>query len=253
MPRAEGWIRAKGLKKAYLPGANGLTLLIAGLTRRLPAQAFWALRGVNLDVAPGEAVGLMGRNGSGKSSLLRLLAGASDPDEGQLELQGRIGSLLDLGAGLHPEFTGAANARLQGRLQGLEAAALPDYLERVRQFCGLGPAWELPCKGYSSGMTARLGFACAVTLDPQVLLVDEALAVGDAAFQKKCLDRIGGLLGNGTAVVLVSHQVETLSAFCKRSLVLEKGLTAYDGPLDGAVQAYKALLAGPDPSLSASL
>lgn len=253
MARAEGWIKARGLKKAYLPGAGGFTLLGAALSHRLPEQAFWALKGVDLDVGPGEAVGLMGRNGSGKSSLLRLLAGASDPDAGHLELQGRVGSLLDLGAGLHPEFTGAANARLQGLLQGLSERDLPAYLEGVRGFCELGAAWSLPCKGYSSGMTARLGFACAVTLDPQVLLVDEALAVGDAAFQLRCLQRIRGLMDNGTAVVLVSHQTETLRTFCERAVVLDQGLVAFDGPLAQASQAYQGLLAQPLPGLNEGL
>lgn len=248
MPRNEGKIQARGLKKAYLPGASGLKLLSSALRRQAPADALWALNGVDLDVGPGEALALIGRNGSGKSSLLRLLAGASDPDAGSLQVQGRVGSLLDLGAGLHPEFKGSANARLQGRLYGLSRAELPDYLQRVREFSGLGPAWEQPCKGYSSGMSARLGFACAVCVDPAVLLVDEVLAVGDEAFQERCLERIRGLMANGCAAVIASHQAATLRAFCTQAIVLEAGTCVFHGPLDEAIALHHSRMAEAQPS-----
>jgi lipopolysaccharide transport system ATP-binding protein len=236
-----GQIKAIALKKAYMPKASPWRRLGAALRRHPSADALWAVNGVDLALGPGEALGLLGRNGSGKSTLLRLLAGAADPDGGSLSVHGRVGSLLELGAGLHPEFKGADNARLQGRLRGLDGDALEAYLHEVRRFSGLGEAWELPCKGYSAGMSARLGFACAISIQPEILLVDEALSVGDEAFQDRCQERIRSLLAQGSLLVLASHSRELLSKFCGQAIVLEQGRAVYSGALEGAFQAHEAL------------
>jgi ABC-type polysaccharide/polyol phosphate transport system ATPase subunit len=203
----------------------------------------WALRDVSIPVDRGEAVGLIGRNGSGKTTLLRLVAGIIKPTAGRVEAEGRIGSLLELGAGFHPDFTGRENVFLNGAIQGLRRIDIRQRFDEIVAFAELEHAIDRPVRTYSSGMTLRLGFAIASFLDADILLLDEVFAVGDEAFQRKCFGRIFRFKQEGGTIVFVSHDASAVERLCERSVLLETGRVAFNGPTREAVTRYRRALA----------
>ncbi|HLB03773.1 MAG TPA: ABC transporter ATP-binding protein [Gaiellaceae bacterium] len=206
-------------------------------------EDIWALRDVTFGVARGEAVGLIGRNGSGKTTLLRLIAGIIKPTAGRVSAEGRVGSLLELGAGFHLDFTGRENVFLNGAIQGLRRAEIRDRFDEIVSFAELEHAIDRPVRTYSSGMTMRLGFAIAAFLDADILLLDEVFAVGDEAFQRKCFGRIFQFKQDGGTIVFVSHDAAAVERLCERSVLLEHGHVAFDGPTRDAVARYRRALA----------
>ena len=199
-----------------------------------PDEQFWALRGVSFNVSPGEVVGIIGRNGSGKSTLLKILSRITEPTEGRAVLQGRVGSLLEVCTGFHRELTGRENIYLSGALLGMSRADITRQLDAIAEFAGIGRFLHTPVKRYSSGMYVRLAFAVAAHLQPEILLIDEVLAVGDAGFQKKCLGKMGDVAREGRTVLFVSHNMAAIQALCDRVIVLHDGeLIADTTPNEG--------------------
>jgi ABC-type polysaccharide/polyol phosphate transport system ATPase subunit len=210
---------------------------------RTEAEDVWALHDVSLDVARGEAVGLIGRNGSGKTTLLRVIAGIIKPTTGRVRAEGRIGSLLELGAGFHPDFTGRENVFLNGAIYGLRRADIRQRFDEIVAFAELEHAIDRPVRTYSSGMTVRLGFAIAAFLDADVLLLDEVFAVGDESFQRKCFGRIARFKQEGGTIVFVSHDAAAVERLCERSVLLDAGTLVFDGPTREAIARYRRTLA----------
>src|SRR6187455_641900 len=206
----------------------------------------WALRDVSAHVARGEAVGLIGRNGSGKTTLLRLIAGIIKPTSGRVRSEGRIGSLLELGAGFHMDFTGRENVFLNGAIQGLPRAELKRRFDEIVAFAELENAIDRPVRTYSSGMTMRLGFAIAAFLDADILLLDEVFAVGDEAFQRKCFGVIAAFKERGGTILFVSHDASAVERLCDRAVLLREGRLAFDGPVHEAITRYRRALADED-------
>jgi lipopolysaccharide transport system ATP-binding protein len=207
------------------------------------ARDVWALRDVTFDVEPGSAVGLVGRNGSGKSTLLRILSGIIKPTSGEAEVGGRVGSLLELGAGFHPDFTGRENVFLNGSILGLKRTFIREQLDEIVAFAGLDDFIDLPVRTYSSGMYMRLGFAIASHLAADVLLLDEVFAVGDEEFQRKCFGKIFDFKRRGGTIVFVSHDAAAVERLCERAILLKAGSVAFDGTTHDAMTAYQRLLA----------
>jgi ABC-type polysaccharide/polyol phosphate transport system ATPase subunit len=199
----------------------------------------WVLRDVDFTVEPGDAVGLLGANGSGKSTLLKVLTGVMYPHSGRVEVRGRVGALIEVRAGIHTDLTGRENIYLYGALLGLSRREVARRFDDIVAFAELDEAIDRPLKYYSSGMEMRLGFAVAAFLEPDVLLVDEVLAVGDAVFQQKCLDRIRAVLAQGTTLVFVSHDLAAVEAMCRRGVWLEDGRVGADGPIRDALGSYR--------------
>jgi len=198
----------------------------------------WALKDVSFEVKHGEAVGIIGRNGAGKSTLLKLLSRITEPTAGKAEVYGRVGSLLEVGTGFHAELTGRENIYLNGAVMGMSRTAIRRRFDEIVDFSGVETYLDTPVKRYSSGMYMRLAFAVAAHLEPEVLVVDEVLAVGDAEFQKKCLGKMGDVSREGRAVLLVSHNMAAIRSLCKRGLSLEAGGVLCDGPMDAAINSY---------------
>ncbi len=216
---------------------------------RTEASDVLALQDVSLAVQPGEAVGLVGRNGSGKSTLLRLIAGIIKPSEGTVAVGGRIGSLLELGAGFHPDFSGRENVFLNGAIYGLRRAQIRERFDEIVAFAELEQAIDRPVRTYSSGMYMRLGFAIAAHLDADVLLLDEVFAVGDEAFQRKCFGKVFEFKQRGGTIVFVSHDASQVERLCERAMLLQAGRPVFDGPTHEAIVRYrKALAADSDPA-----
>ncbi|HEU0304536.1 MAG TPA: ABC transporter ATP-binding protein [Gaiellaceae bacterium] len=211
--------------------------------RRSRGTDVWALRDVSLSVAPGEALGLIGRNGSGKTTLLRLIAGIIKPTSGSVAVEGRVGSLLELGAGFHPEFTGRENVYLNGAILGLKREAIRRHMEEIVAFAELERFIDVPVRTYSSGMYMRLGFAIAAHLDVDVLLLDEVFAVGDEEFQRKCFGKIFEFKQRGGTIVFVSHDAAAVDRLCGRAVLLRDGQLTFDGPTREAITQYHRLLA----------
>jgi ABC-type polysaccharide/polyol phosphate transport system ATPase subunit len=220
--------------------------------RRRRASEVHALREFDLRVAPGEAVGMVGRNGAGKTSLLRCLAGIVPLDSGRAECGGRVVSLLELGAGFGQDFTGRENIWLNGALHGLSRAEVEQRIERIVEFSELGEFIDVPVKAYSSGMFLRLGFAIVAHLDADVVLIDEVLAVGDESFQRKCLNRISEQMEAGATLVLVSHDPSAIERVCDRVVVVDAGRKVFDGPVAEGLLHYHRML-GTDQGGSVSL
>ena len=210
---------------------------------RTGGQEVWALRDVSLELQPGEAVGLIGRNGSGKTTLLRIVAGIIRPTSGRVAVGGRVGSLLELGAGFHPDFSGRENVFLNGSIQGLRRATIRERFDEIVAFAELEHAIDRPVRTYSSGMYMRLGFAIAAFLDADVLLLDEVFAVGDEEFQRKCFGRIFEFKQRGGTIVFVSHDAAAVERLCERAVLLQEGRVAYDGPSHDAIVRYRRQLA----------
>jgi len=210
---------------------------------RVAGTDVWALRDVSFSIGPGEAVGLVGRNGSGKTTLLRLLAGIIRPTSGCVEVGGRVGSLLELGAGFHPDFTGRENVYLNGSIHGLKRIYIRQQMDEIVAFAGLERFIDLPVRTYSSGMYMRLGFAVAAHLSADVLLLDEVFAVGDEAFQRKCFGKIFEFKQRGGTIVFVSHDATAVERLCERAVLLRDGTVDFDGPTHDAISRYHLLLA----------
>jgi len=204
----------------------------------------FVLSDFDLEVARGESIALVGPNGSGKSTVLRLLAGIYAPTAGTVETRGRLGTVIELGAGFHPELTGAENVSLYAALLGIGRRGLATRYQEILDFAGIGDFISMPVKYYSSGMQARLAFAVAVSVEPDILLLDEALAVGDAEFRERSLERLRRFRARGGTLVAVSHDLESLGGLCSRALWLEGGRTVLDGEIGEAVAAYEARRAG---------
>ena len=212
-------------------------------------EPFWALRGVSFEVGRGEALGVVGANGSGKTTLIRLLCGITTPTEGEVRLDGRLSGLVDVGAGFHPDLTGRENIFLNGAILGMSHREIERKIGSIVEFSGIGPFLHLPVKKYSSGMYVRLGFAIAVHLDADILLLDEVLAVGDIEFQARCFDRIGQLRDFGKTIVLVSHDLAAIERLCDRALLLAHGEVTRNGDPRAIIEAYQeeSYRALPDP------
>jgi lipopolysaccharide transport system ATP-binding protein len=203
-----------------------------------PRREIWALRDVNFDVQPGEVLGVIGPNGAGKSTLLSILARITEPTEGMVEINGRVNALLEVGTGFHAELSGRDNVFLNGAILGMSRAETAEKFDQIVEFAGVSDFIDVPVKRYSSGMYVRLAFAVAVHLDPEVLLLDEVLAVGDRAFQEKCLARILELTQAGRAVLFVSHDPTSVIRLCDRAIVINEGRIVFDGEPQAAVQRY---------------
>lgn len=208
------------------------------LTRRRTVRELWALRDIDLEIEAGETVGIIGRNGSGKTTMLRLLAGVSAPTTGRLRVEGSLAPLIGVGVGFNSELTGRENVFANGRILGLSKAQLQRDLDSIVAFAELEDFVETPVKFYSSGMFLRLAFAVAIHVEPEVLLVDEVLAVGDLAFQLKCFERMAELRDRGTTIVLVTHNLGLLNRMCDRAVVLSHGEKRFDGGVDEALGVY---------------
>ena len=201
-------------------------------------KEFWALRDINFDVHRGECVGIIGRNGAGKSTLLQIVTGTLAPTTGEVKLKGRVAALLELGSGFNPEFTGRENVYLNGTILGLSQQEITARYDEIVAFADIGEFIDQPVKTYSSGMMVRLAFAVQVMVDPDVLIVDEALAVGDSAFQRKCYARMDELKAKGVTILLVSHDTESVKQQCSRVIVLDRGAVVYEGEALAGVTEY---------------
>ena len=213
------------------------------LRGRGPGTDVWALRDISFAIEPGAAVGLVGRNGSGKTTLLRLLAGIIKPTTGTVAVGGRVGSLLELGAGFHPDFTGRENVFLNGSIHGLSRRRVREQMDEIVAFAELQDFIDLPVRTYSSGMAMRLGFAIAAHIEADVLLLDEVFAVGDEAFQRKCFGKIFEFKQRGGTIVFVSHDAAAVEKLCERAILLRAGALEFDGATHEAILSYHRLLA----------
>jgi len=233
-------IVVEGLGKRYelysKPGDRLLQSLFRG--RRQFFQEFWALTDVSFSVERGETVGIIGRNGSGKSTLLQMIAGTLAPTTGRVDIRGRVAALLELGSGFNPEFTGRENVYLNGAVLGILRNDIDARLDTIIAFSGLAEFIDRPVKTYSSGMLMRLAFSVAVNVEPDILIVDEALAVGDTAFQLKCLDRLDSLTRSGVTLLFVSHDVGLVKSFCRRAIYLDRGKVRAIGTPDDLSELY---------------
>lgn len=243
-------IRFEGVSKSFrISASNSVKELLLGVAghRRKPVFVN-AVQNLDLAVWQGESVALLGHNGSGKSTTLKMLAGTVAPSTGRIWARGRMAALLELGSGFHPDLTGRENIYLNAAILGIERAEVHRRLDEIVSFAEVDDFLETPVKFYSSGMSVRLGFAIAINVSPDILLVDEVLAVGDEDFQRKCLDGMQAFKDSGRTVVLVTHSLEQAKAFCNRALVLDHGRLMYDGPVLGAEEAYHASSRGTVPS-----
>ncbi|GAA1885999.1 ABC transporter ATP-binding protein [Lapillicoccus jejuensis] len=241
---AEVLVRATGVSKRFASYSRRATSLKERLVKREQTEAadFWALQGIDLQVRRGETVGLMGPNGSGKSTLLKVLSGILRPTAGEVQVTGRVASLLELGAGFDGELTGRENIYLNASLLGISRAETDRLFDEIVEFSELGEFIEFPVKHYSSGMYVRLGFAVAVHIDPDILIIDEVLAVGDAAFQQKCLTRIADFQKAGKTILFVSHSSSLVEELCTRAVLLSHGHVLFDGRPGESTTRLNALL-----------
>lgn len=217
---------------------SALARLLRRQTTGLQPQEFWAVKDVSFEVKPGEALGIIGPNGAGKSTTLKLLTRILRPTTGRCELKGRVGALIEVAAGFHPDLTGRENIYLQGAIMGMSREDIARREEAIIDFAEVEAFVDTPVKRYSSGMNARLGFAIAAHLDPDVLIIDEVLSVGDMSFQEKCLRRMQQFRQNGVAMVFVSHNLQAVSQLCDRALVFARGERIFDGDTGTALQKY---------------
>jgi len=246
-----GEISVESVSRRFRVHAREARTLKDLVVQRGKSQAtdVWALHDVSAEIGRGEAVGLIGRNGSGKTTLLRVVAGIIKPTAGRVRSEGRIGSLLELGAGFHFDFTGRENVFLNGAIQGLRRSDIKARFDEIVAFAELENAIDLPVRTYSSGMTMRLGFAIAAFLDADILLLDEVFAVGDEAFQRKCFGRIFAFKEQGGTIVFVSHDASAVERLCERSVFLDAGRVAFDGPTrDAVVRCRRALADDANPA-----
>jgi ABC-type polysaccharide/polyol phosphate transport system ATPase subunit len=239
-------IRLEGVSKTYSRRASR-QFLRSVLSRRLrPAhpEVFYALKRISLDLKQGDSLAVVGSNGAGKSTLLSVIAGLSWPDEGQIQVNGQIAALLELGSGFHPDLTGAENVRLNAALLGLSRARTREKADEVVEFSGIGDFINEPLRAYSAGMVMRLAFSVAMTVDPDILLIDEVLAVGDQAFQAKCTAKILQLKRQGRVLICTSHIPGTLRQLCARAIWLEHGQVVREGSAAELLDAYEGAAGG---------
>ncbi len=252
---SETAIRVQNLGKRYRIGASAVkeggtlralgrglaspfTYLRRSLTQAGSSETVWALKDVSFEVPPSQVVGIIGRNGAGKTTLLKVLSRITDPTEGLAEISGRVGCLLAVGTGFHPELTGRENVFLNGAIMGMKKKEIRQRFDEILDFAEVTKFIDTPVKYYSSGMYVRLAFAVAAHLEPEVLIVDEVLAVGDLTFQKKCLGKMDSVARQGRTVLLVSHNMESILGLCQRTLWMDGGRLVADGPTEDVVRAY---------------
>lgn len=233
---------SKAYKSYHHPTERLKELLLPGKAK---SETFWALRDINLEVNAGETVGIIGRNGSGKSTLLQIIAGTLQPSQGQVEVNGRISALLELGCGFNPEFTGRQNVFFNGRILGMSQAEIAARFDDIAAFSDIGNFIDQPVKTYSSGMFVRLAFAVAINAEPDILIVDEALSVGDEAFQRKCFARIYGLQEKGATILFVSHSAGSIVELCDRAALIDDGEIILEGIPKIVVANYQKFLFAP--------
>ena len=241
----------KGFRMRAIPGQLTLKSVLIDSFRRRPSRGperYEALRGVDLSVWQGRSVGIIGENGSGKSTLLRIIAKIYRPDSGSVEVNGRLTALIELGAGFHPEFTGRENIVINGMMLGFSRRRILHRLDEIVAFADLGDFIDQPARTYSSGMFVRLGFSVAVHLDPEILLIDEVLGVGDEAFQKKCSERIADFRRRGNTMVLVTHDLAAVKRWCDDAAWLDRGMVRVVGPPSTVIEAYRHALADTEAS-----
>jgi ABC-type polysaccharide/polyol phosphate transport system ATPase subunit len=240
-----GEIVAENLGRRFRVYPHRNVTLKEAIVRRgqLRATEIWAVRGVDLVIEPGESIAFIGRNGSGKTTLLRLIAGIFGPSEGRLAVAGKVGSLLELGAGFHADFTGRENIYLSASIYGMPRRLVDERLDEIIAFSELEEFIDLPVRTYSSGMYMRLGFAIAAHIEADILLLDEVFAVGDEAFQRKCVDHVLGFRQKGGTVCFVSHDTGAVERLCERAVLLKHGRVEFEGETDEAVKRYHAMLA----------
>jgi ABC-2 type transport system ATP-binding protein len=219
-------------------------LVTLGRAGRRHREDFWALRGVRMEIRAGETIGLIGHNGSGKSTLLKVIGGVIQPTSGAVRQRGRMAALIELGAGFHPDLTGRENVYLNAALLGLSREETDDQFDDILSFSGIGEFIDTQVKFYSSGMYVRLAFAVAVHTDPDILLVDEVLAVGDEAFQRKCLDKIRSFQEEGRTIIIVSHSLGQITELCDRAVLMNRGEVVYQGDSMVAVAKFRDILEG---------
>jgi lipopolysaccharide transport system ATP-binding protein len=270
-------ISVTGLGKQYTLGntVGGYSRLteeisdtFARLLRKRPGERvektekkIWALRGIDLEIAQGDVVGIVGRNGAGKSTFLKIMSRITEPTEGRAVIRGRISSLLEVGTGFHPELTGRENVYLNGAILGMRKREIDSRFDEIVGFAEVERFIDTPVKRYSSGMAVRLAFAVAAHLEPEILIVDEVLAVGDASFQRKCIGKMSEVASSGRTVLFVSHNMGAVSELCNRAMLLENGEKRVDGTVDEALDAYAHLVGetghvrelAHDPSLPAAI
>jgi lipopolysaccharide transport system ATP-binding protein len=232
------------LRDVMVNGAISIWRKIIDLLRGMPIiqgdtfEEVWALKDVSFEIHRGEAVGIIGRNGAGKSTLLKVFSRITEPSAGQVEIRGRVASLLEVGTGFHPELTGRENIYLNGAILGMSRIEIKRKFDEIVAFAEIDQYLDTPVKRYSSGMYVRLAFAVAAHLEPEILVVDEVLAVGDAEFQKKCLGKMGDVVCEGRTVLFVSHNMNAIRRLCKRCIVISHGLLVFDGDVDTAIGFY---------------
>lgn len=227
------------LREAATEGAKRLGQRLVGRkAERDSSEDFWALKGISFDVEQGGRIGIIGSNGAGKSTLLKILSRITEPSTGRLRIRGRVASLLEVGTGFHPELTGRENIFLNGAIMGMSRAEVRRKFDRIVDFAETERFLDTPVKRYSSGMYVRLAFAVAAHLEPEILVVDEVLAVGDAAFQKKCLGKMQEVGRQGRTVLFVSHNMRAVRQLCDRAILLEQGEVVADGPATGVIEEY---------------
>lgn len=237
-------IRVESASKRYVKYDDTPMLVtrLARLRSRTTRSPLWAVREVSFDAAQGEVLGVIGRNGSGKSTLLRMLAGVTAPTEGRVTVRGRVAPLIAVGVGFHQELTGRENVYINGTVLGLSRRQIDQRFDEVVEFAEIAEFIDTPVKFYSSGMFVRLGFAVSVVADPDVLIVDEVLSVGDFAFQLKCVDRMAEIQRSGTTIVVVSHNLAAVRNLCSRTVVMHDGQLRHDGETEEAISLYHRLL-----------
>jgi lipopolysaccharide transport system ATP-binding protein len=246
-------IRVSHVSKQYILGGpqepyhtfrdaiiNSLKTPLKIFHKELPLEGFWALKDISFDVERGEVVGIIGRNGAGKSTLLKILSRITSPTEGTVELHGRVGSLLEVGTGFHPELTGRENIYLSGSILGMKRREIDSKLDDIVKFSEIEQFLDTPVKRYSSGMYIRLAFAVAAHLEPEILLVDEVLAVGDSAFQKKCLGKMDDVAKEGKTVLFVSHNITAIKNLCNKAILLQKGKIEMNDSAEAVTSRYLA-------------
>ncbi|MGE5691680.1 MAG: polysaccharide ABC transporter ATP-binding protein [Pseudomonadota bacterium] len=240
-------ITADGLSKRYQIGElqrgygtlrDSIANAVRNVGHHRRHEEIWALKDVSFEVAEGEVVGVIGRNGAGKSTLLKVLTRITAPTTGRAEIRGRVGSLLEVGTGFHPELTGRENVYLNGAVLGMRRREIERKFDDIVEFSGIAQFLDTPVKRYSSGMYVRLAFSVAAHLEPEILLVDEVLAVGDAEFQRRCLGRMEDLGQSGRTVIFVSHNMQTIAQLCDRAILMERGSAVLDGPSADVVAQY---------------
>jgi lipopolysaccharide transport system ATP-binding protein len=243
----------RSLKKSLWYGMQDLGRELAGRPHggngQLRPDEFWAVKDVSFEVKRGECLGLIGRNGAGKTTLLKMLNGLIKPDAGRIEIRGRVGALIALGAGFNPILTGRENIYANASILGLKKSEIDTKLEEIVDFAELEEFIDSPVRNYSSGMVVRLGFSIATALDPDILILDEVLAVGDTSFRLKCLNRLGELMKSGVAALMVTHQFSNLERHAHRAMILERGGLGFSGSVDEAIRYYSYQNEGQDDTL----